>query len=96
MLQACIAHTQERFGGIDVLINNAARDDRHPIEDVTLALWDERHAVNLRHQFFAIQAVAPDMARRGGGCVINMASISWLRGRPGMVATRPPRQRFPV
>jgi len=85
MLQACIARAQERFGGIDILINNAARDDRHAIEDVTLEFWDERHATNLRHQFFAVQAVAPGMERRGGGCVINMGSISWLRGRPGMV-----------
>jgi NAD(P)-dependent dehydrogenase (short-subunit alcohol dehydrogenase family) len=85
MLQECISRAQERLGGIDILINNAARDDRHAIEDVTLEFWDERHATNLRHQFFAAQAVAPDMARRGGGCVINMSSISWLRGRPGMV-----------
>jgi NAD(P)-dependent dehydrogenase (short-subunit alcohol dehydrogenase family) len=85
MLQACIANAQQRFGGIDVLINNAARDDRHAIQDVTLEFWDERHATNLRHQFFATQAVVPDMERRGGGCVINMGSISWLRGRPGMV-----------
>jgi len=85
MLQACIANAQDRCGGIDVLINNAARDDRHAMEDVTLEFWDERHATNLRHQFFATQAVAPDMARRGGGSVINMGSISWLRGRPGMV-----------
>lgn len=84
-LRECVACAQERNGGIDVLINNAARDDRHAMEDVTIEFWDERHAVNLRHQFFATQAVAPDMARRGGGCIINMSSISWLRGRPGMV-----------
>ena len=85
MLQACIGRAEERFGGIDVLINNAARDDRHAIEDVTLEFWDERHAINLRHQFFAAQAVAPGMARRGNGCIINMSSISWLRGRPGLI-----------
>lgn len=85
MLQTCIARVQERFGGIDILINNAARDDRHAIEDVTPEFWDERHATNLRHQFFATQAVASDMAGRGGGCIINMSSIGWLRGRPGLI-----------
>ncbi len=84
-LQACIGRVGERFGSVDVLINNAARDDRHAIEDVTPAYWDERLSVNLRHQFFACQAVAPGMAQRGGGAIINMGSISWLRGRPGMI-----------
>ena len=84
-LQACILRAQQQFGGPDILINNAARDDRHALADVTEAYWDERHATNLRHQFFAAQAVAPEMARRGGGCIINMSSIAWLRGRPGLI-----------
>ncbi|CAH2602160.1 Sulfoquinovose 1-dehydrogenase [Rhodovastum atsumiense] len=85
MLRKAIASVEERFGRIDVLINNAARDDRHAIADVTPEYWDERHATNLRHQFFATQAVAPGMAQRGGGCIINMSSIGWLRGRPGLI-----------
>lgn len=84
-LKACVARVEERFGGVDILINNAARDDRHAIEDVTPEFWDERQAVNLRHQFFATQAVVAGMASRGGGCVINMSSIGWLRGRPGLI-----------
>jgi NAD(P)-dependent dehydrogenase (short-subunit alcohol dehydrogenase family) len=71
---------------IRVLINNAARDDRKPDADVTPEYWDEMLAVNLRHHFFAAQAVAPGMARAGGGAIINMGSVSWMRGRPGLSA----------
>ena len=85
-LQATIAATQEAFGPVRVLVNNAARDDRHAIEDVTLAYWDENLATNLRHHFFAAQAVAPQMAAAGGGSIIHLGSISWMRGRPAMVA----------
>ncbi len=53
---------------------------------MTPEYWDESLAVNLRHQFFATQAVAPAMIAAGGGSIINMGSISWMRGRPGMVA----------
>ncbi|MDD1964623.1 SDR family oxidoreductase [Pseudomonas putida] len=84
-LKASIQAVEERWGAIDVLINNAARDDRHPIQDVSVEYWDERMQTNLRHAFFAAQAVAPGMARRGSGVIINMGSISWMRGRPGMV-----------
>lgn len=83
-LQACIAEVQALWGGIDVLINNAARDDRHAMEEVSVEYWDERMQTNLRHVFFATQAVAQGMARRGCGSIINMGSISWMRGRPGM------------
>lgn len=85
-LQAAIAAAQARFGVIGVLVNNAARDDRHAMADVTPAYWDENQAVNLRHHFFASQAVAPGMAAAGGGSIINMGSVSWMRGRPSMVA----------
>ena len=85
-LRAAIASAGEIFGPVRVLVNNAARDDRHRMEDVTPAYWDDNLAVNLRHHFFAAQAVAPQMAAAGGGSIINLGSISWMRGRPAMVA----------
>lgn len=72
-------------GAIDVLVNNAANDDRHAIEDVTEAYWDNRLNVNLRHQFFCTQAVAPGMRAKGGGVIINLGSISWHLALPGLV-----------
>ncbi len=75
--QAAIAEVAARLGTITVLINNAARDDRHDLEDVTPDYWDERIAVNLRHQFFAIQAVAPGMKAAGGGSIVNFSSVSY-------------------
>ncbi|MXO85845.1 SDR family oxidoreductase [Altererythrobacter aurantiacus] len=68
------------LGGCDVLVNNAANDDRHTIDDVTSAYWDERMAVNLKHQFFAAKAVVPAMRGAGGGLIVNMGSISWHLG----------------
>ena len=85
-LRVAIAAAGETFGPVRVLVNNAARDDRHRMEDVTPAYWDDDLAVNLRHHFFATQAVAPQMAAAGGGSIINLGSISWMRGRPAMVA----------
>jgi NAD(P)-dependent dehydrogenase (short-subunit alcohol dehydrogenase family) len=73
------------IGPVDVLINNAARDDRHDLATVEPGYWRECLALNLDHQFFATQAAAPGMAARGRGAVILMGSISWMRGRPGMV-----------
>jgi len=73
------------LGGVDVLVNNAANDDRHSIEDVTPAYWDERMATNLRHIFFAAQAVIPSMRAAGGGSIINLGSISWHLGLPDLV-----------
>lgn len=64
-------------GAVDILLNNAANDDRHEIADVTPAYWDNRMAVNLRHQFFCAQAVAPGMQEQGGGVILNFGSISW-------------------
>jgi NAD(P)-dependent dehydrogenase (short-subunit alcohol dehydrogenase family) len=84
-LQAAIGAARAAFGPVRVLINNAARDDRHRIEDVTPAYWDESLAVNLRHQFFAAQAAAAQMAEAGGGAIVNLGSIAWMRGRPAMV-----------
>jgi len=85
-LQAAIRGVGEKLGPITVLVNNAARDDRHNYADVTVEYWDERQAVNLRHQFFAIQAVAPMMRAAGGGSIINFGSISWHTFAGGMPA----------
>ena len=83
--QSLLATLIAEHGAIRVLINNAGRDDRHRMEDVTPEFWDDRLALNLRHYFFAIQAVAQAMAAAGGGSVINMGSVSWMRGRPNLV-----------
>jgi NAD(P)-dependent dehydrogenase (short-subunit alcohol dehydrogenase family) len=85
-LRAMLAGIETEWGPITVLVNNAARDDRHALESVTPEYWDDRLAVNLRHHFFAAQAVAPGMARAGGGSIINLGSVSWMRATPGMVA----------
>jgi NAD(P)-dependent dehydrogenase (short-subunit alcohol dehydrogenase family) len=84
-LESCIEQTEQRWGKIDILINNAGRDDRHVSADVTPEFWDERMNTNLRHFFFASQSVQAGMIKRNAGVIINMGSISWLRGRPGMV-----------
>jgi len=85
-LRGAIANARERLGPITVLINNAARDDRHASEEVTPEYWDERMAVNLKHQFFAAQAVLPDMKAAKWGSIINFGSSSWMTGQGGMVA----------
>jgi NAD(P)-dependent dehydrogenase (short-subunit alcohol dehydrogenase family) len=84
-LKDAIRSLSERIGPIQALINNAGNDDRLPLEDVTPAYWDERLNTNLRHQFFAVQAVAAQMAEAGGGAIINMGSISWMRGAAGLI-----------
>ena len=83
--QALLRRVIDAMGPIRVLVNNAGRDDRHTMEEVTSEYWDERLALNLKHYFFAIQAVAPGMAAAGGGSIVNMGSVSWLRGRPNLV-----------
>jgi NAD(P)-dependent dehydrogenase (short-subunit alcohol dehydrogenase family) len=79
-IKAAVAGVRKALGPITILVNNAARDDRHAIENVTSEYWDERFAVNLKHQFFCAQAVAPDMAAEGGGSIVNMGSVSWVTG----------------
>lgn len=74
----------EADGPIRALVNNAARDDRHAIDEVTPEYFDDRIAVNLRHHFFATQAAAPAMAEAGGGSIVNMGSVTWLIGQGGM------------
>jgi NAD(P)-dependent dehydrogenase (short-subunit alcohol dehydrogenase family) len=83
-LQGAIAQVRDRFGPIRALMNNAANDKRHAIADTTPASWDAGIAVNLRHQFFAAQAVAGDMRAAGGGSIVNFGSISWMLKQGGM------------
>ncbi len=74
-----------RIGAVDVLLNNAANDDRHSVADVTPDYWDDRLAVNLRQKFFAAQAVIPAMRAAGKGVILNLGSISWHLGLPDLV-----------
>ena len=85
-LQAAAAQAARALGPITVLVNNAANDQRHGYQDVTVEYWDERMATNLRHQFFAIQAVAPMMRAAGGGSIVNFGSISWHANQGNMPA----------
>lgn len=85
-LRRAVAEAAAAHGDITVLVNNAARDDRHDFAEVTPEYWDDRIAMNLRHQFFAAQAIQPMMKRQGGGSIINMGSISWIAGQGGMHA----------
>jgi D-xylose 1-dehydrogenase len=85
-LQATIVEAGRTLGPIGVLVNNAANDQRHNYEDVTVEYWDERMATNLRHQFFAMQAVVPMMRQAGGGSIVNFGSISWHGNTGGMPA----------
>ncbi len=81
-LKAAIAYVESAAGPISVLVNNAANDDRHKLEDVTPAYWDNRMNVNLRHLYFASQGVVAGMKRAGGGSIVNLGSVSWHLGLP--------------
>lgn len=83
-VKAAIAALEQERGPTDILVNNAANDDRHQVEEVTPAYWDERMAVNLKHQFFAAKAVLPAMKAAGGGSIVNLGSISWHLGLPDL------------
>ena len=85
-LKTAFAHLKRELGPAGVLINNAARDDRHGWQDVTPEFYDERLSANLRHMFFAIQTVAPDMIAAGKGSIINFGSNSWFEAVGGMPA----------
>jgi NAD(P)-dependent dehydrogenase (short-subunit alcohol dehydrogenase family) len=80
-----LTETLTGVGPVDVLINNAANDDRHQLEDITPQFWDERIAVNLRHFLFCAKAVTPGMKAKGGGAILNLGSISWHLGLPDLV-----------
>ena len=83
-LQRAISDAKAKLGTFRVLVNNAAHDQRHAIDEVTPKYWDERVAVNLKHQFFAAQAVYKDMAAAGGGSIVNFGSISWMKKQGNM------------
>lgn len=85
-VEPVVAALVETLGGADVLVNNAASDDRHALVDVTPDYWRNRLAVNLDHHVFATKAVLPAMERAGGGAIVNMGSCSWRLGLGGMVA----------
>lgn len=85
-LRVGIAAVRKAFGPIDILVNNAAHDERHETLEVTEDYWDGRMAVNLKHQFFAAQAVLPDMKASGKGAIVNLGSTSWIIGQGGMPA----------
>ena len=67
-------------GPIDILVNNASNDQRHSLEQITEKYWDDRIAINLKHYLFAIQAVKKGMIKNKGGSIINLGSVSWIRG----------------
>src|SRR5277367_3884434 len=77
-LRECAESVAADFGTVDVLVNNAANDTRHTIEEITPECWDQGIAVNLKHQFFLTQAVVPVMKEAGRGSIINMSSIGWV------------------
>jgi D-xylose 1-dehydrogenase len=79
-LSRAIDNVRRALGPITILVNNAAHDQRHKIGDITPALWDERIAVNLKHQFFAAQAVYPDMKAANNGAIVNFGSSAYLVG----------------
>lgn len=83
-LKAVLEAIIEEHGPVDVLVNNAANDDRHSLTEVTPEYWDDRIAVNLRHLYFAAQAVAPAMRTAGRGVILNLGSISWHLGLPDL------------
>ncbi len=77
-LERAVGEVLRRFGGVDVLVNNAGNDTRHAVESVTPESWDATMAINLKQQFFMAQAVAPSMRRARRGSIMNMGSIAWV------------------
>jgi len=85
-LQAMLERVHGKFGAIQVLVNNAGRDDRHSLDELTPEYWDNCLNLNLRHQVFATQIVARQLKNaKANGSIINMGSISWMRGRPNLI-----------
>ncbi len=85
-LRQAIQRVYQELGPIGILVNNAANDERHEVDKVTPDYWDSAMDVNLRHQFFAAQAVRPHMQELGSGTIINFSSIVWVFGGAAFVA----------
>ena len=85
-LQNTISKIIDNNGAIDILVNNAANDERHSIDEVTEEFWNERMNINLRHYFFTVQSVKKAMIANKGGSIINIGSVSWMIGQGGMAA----------
>jgi NAD(P)-dependent dehydrogenase (short-subunit alcohol dehydrogenase family) len=85
-LQENISKIISEKGPIDILVNNAANDQRHTIDEVTEEFWDNRMATNLKHFFFTVQSVKDSMIKNNGGVIVNMGSVSWMIGEGGMPA----------
>ena len=85
-LQNVISKIITEKGPIEILINNAANDERHNIEDVTEEFWNNRMNINLRHYFFTVQSVREAMIKNKGGVIVNIGSASWMVGQGGMAA----------
>ena len=85
-LRDAIGACAAELGPVDVLVNNAADDERRPVEEMTEQFWDTKFAVNLRPMFFAAQAVAPAMRARRHGSIINLGSITWHAGFANVAA----------
>jgi NAD(P)-dependent dehydrogenase (short-subunit alcohol dehydrogenase family) len=77
-VRATVQNILQRFGAVDVLVNNAGNDTRHKVAEVTSEFWDKTIAINLKHQFFVSQAVIPSMQKAQSGSIINMSSIGWV------------------
>ena len=85
-LQESIKEISSELGPISILVNNAANDERHHIDNVTEEFWDDRMHVNLRHYFFATQIAYKDMKKLGKGAIVNIGSFSWMLGQGNMPA----------
>ena len=85
-LRSAVAALRTQAGPFTVLLNNAANDKRHAVEDTTPEFWDASVAVNIKHQFFAAQAVLADMKAAGSGSIVNFGSVSWMLKQGGMPA----------
>ena len=79
-LQSVISKINSEKGSIDVIVNNAANDQRHTTDEVDEEYWDNRMAVNLKHFFFTIKAAKDGMIKKGCGSIVNIGSVSWMMG----------------